>query len=112
MVKITAYLRPHKLEQVKMAIAELPITGISVVDARGRGRSEEQPVYFGGAAIQAALPIKSKLTVVVPEDIAEAVIQKIVDNARTGEPGDGKVFTERIEDAVRIRTMERGNSAV
>ncbi|MCX7800190.1 MAG: P-II family nitrogen regulator [Fimbriimonadales bacterium] len=110
MVRIIAFIRPHKLEQVKSAIASLGITGMNVADARGTGNSPERSHWLGGDA--PALPIKSRVEVVVSDDLMEPIVRAIEENARTGEPGDGKIFVERIADAVRIRTGERGETAV
>lgn len=110
MVRIIAFIRPHKLEQVKSAIASLGITGMNVSDARGTGNSPERSNWLGGEA--PALPIKSRVEVVVPDDLMDPIVEAIEENARTGEPGDGKIFVERILDAIRIRTGERGETAV
>ncbi|MFY9235251.1 MAG: P-II family nitrogen regulator [Fimbriimonadaceae bacterium] len=112
MVRITCYIRPHKLEQVKTAIATLGISGMSVSDVRGTGNSPETSSWFGGEEHVIALPVKSRIDVVAPDDLREALIKTILDNARTGEPGDGKIFVEEILDAVRVRTLERGESAI
>lgn len=112
MVRITAYVRPHKLEEVKTAVSNLGVSGLTVTDVRGCGSSPERPASFAGQEILVTLPVRSKLETVVPEAMQEAVIEAIVKFARTGEPGDGKVFVEPIEDAVRVRTGERGPDAV
>ncbi len=111
MVRIIAFIRPHKLEQVKSAIASLGITGMNVADARGTGNSPERTHWLGGGEAP-ALPIKSRIEVVVTDALLEPILQAIEENARTGEPGDGKIFVERIVDAIRIRTGERGETAV
>lgn len=112
MVRVIAYLRPHKLEGVKAAVTSLGISGMSVADVRGTGASEEPATWFAGQETVVAMPIKSRLEMIVPADLAEPVVQAIVEHARTGEPGDGKIFLEPIEDAIRIRTLERGLDAV
>lgn len=112
MVKVTCIVRPHKLEEVKTAIANVGVTGMSVSDVRGRGNSEEKAVWFGGQEILVALPIKSKIVVVVPDELAELVVQSVLQSAKTGEAGDGKIFLEPVSDAIRIRTLERGEVAV
>ena len=112
MIRITCYIRPHKLEQVKSAIAVLGISGMNVVDARGSGNSPEKSAWPSGDEHLVALPIKSRVEVVASDDLQEAIVQAIVENAWTGEPGDGKVFVERVADAIRIRTGERGDAAV
>lgn len=108
MVRITCYMRPHRLEAVKTAVADVGITGMSVSDVRGRGSSPERAVVFAGHELHVSLPMKSKLVVVVDDDLREEVIQAMIANARTGEEGDGKIFVEPIIDAIRIRTLERG----
>lgn len=112
MLRITCLIRPHKLEQVKSAIAALGISGLNVSDVRGVGNSPEQANWFAGQEHLVALPLKSKLEVIAPDDLKEAIVDAILENARTGEPGDGKIFIERMADAIRIRTGERGDSAI
>lgn len=112
MVRIICFIRPHKLEQVKSAIAGLGITGMNVADSRGTGNSAEKAHWLGGSDDLISLPVKSRVEVVVPDDLREAVVEAIAENARTGEPGDGKIFVEAILDAIRIRTGETGETAV
>jgi nitrogen regulatory protein P-II 1 len=112
MIKVTCYVRPHRLEEVKTAISSLGVTGMSVSDVRGCGSSPERPTWFAGQELLVALPVRSKVVVVVPDELSERVVQAVLDVARTGEPGDGKLFLEPVEDAVRIRTRERGDAAV
>ena len=112
MVRITCYLRPHKLEDVKTAVSNLEISGLTVTDVRGCGNSPEAPSQLAGREVLIALPIRSKLEVVVLDGLQEAVIAAVIASARTGSPGDGKIFVEPVEDAVRIRTRERGEAAV
>ena len=112
MIRVTAYVRPHRLEMVKTAVAAVGVSGITVADVRGTGNSPESASLFGGAAQAGAMPIRSKLTVVVADDLADAVVEAMIENARTGEPNDGKIFLERVTDAVRVRTGERGDAAV
>lgn len=111
-VRITAYVRPHKLEEVKTAVSNLGVSGLTVTDVRGRGASPEVASTFAGQEILIALPVRSKLETVVSAEMQEAVIEAVLRSAWTGEPGDGKVFVEPIEDVVRIRTGERGQDAV
>lgn len=112
MIRITAFVRPHKLEEVKTAVASLDISGMSVSDVRGCGNSPERPVVFAGQELLIALPVRSKLVVVARDDLREPIVRAILEAARTGEPGDGKIFIERMADAIRIRTGERGDVAV
>ncbi len=110
MIRVFAYIKPHRLEGVKSAVAALGVTGLTVADVRGTGASEEHTDLLSGAVV--ALPIRSRLEVVVPDEMREPVVRTIVEAARTGEPNDGKVFVERVADALRVRTGERGESAV
>jgi nitrogen regulatory protein PII len=112
MVKITALIRPHKLEEVKTAVADLGVSGMNVGDVRGCGNSPEVSTAFGGAASVVALPVKARLCVVAPDHLVERVIEEIVRHAGTGLPGDGKIFIERVEDVLRVRTGERGEPAL
>lgn len=108
MKRIICFLRPHRLEAVKTAIAELGITGLTVNDVRGCGTSPEPQVALGGQTHVVALPIRSRLSTVVPDDLVEPIIESIIAVAQTGMSGDGKIFVEPIEDSIRIRTEERG----
>jgi len=112
MIRVTCYIRPHKLEEVKTAISNVGVTGMSVSDVRGSGNSPEMPAVFAGQQMVIALPIKSKVEVFAHDEMMEPLVQAIISGAYTGEPGDGKIFIERVSDAVRIRTEERGDPAV
>ena len=112
MTRVFCYIRPHRLEPVKSAIAALGVNGLSVSDVRGTGNSPETSDWFGGEEGLVALPIRSRVEVVAPDELTEEIIQAIIENAYTGEDGDGKVFVEKIVDAIRIRTLERGDAAI
>jgi nitrogen regulatory protein P-II 1 len=112
MVRITCFVRPHRLEAVKTAIAAVGITGMTVSDVRGCGNSPESTEWFGGEAGVVALPIRSKLMTVVPSRLAESAVKAILGVARTGRDGDGKIFLEPVVGAVRVRTKESGEAAV
>jgi nitrogen regulatory protein P-II 1 len=88
------------------------VSGLSVSDVRGTGNSPESSDFLGGDEGVIAMPIRSRLEVVASDDLAEPIVQAILESAQTGEHGDGKIFIERILDAVRIRTEERGEAAV
>jgi nitrogen regulatory protein P-II 1 len=111
-VRITCYIKPHNLEAVKSAIAALGVSGMSVSDVRGTGNSEETTAWFGGDESLMALPIRSRLTVVAPDVLQEEIVSAILESAQTGQPGDGKIFIERVQDVIRVRTQERGEVAV
>ncbi len=112
MKKIEAIIRPTKLDEVKQALDELGIVGMTVTDVRGygaqRGHTER---YRGNTYIVNLLP-KMKLEIVVRDEQAESVIELVQSAAQTGEVGDGKIFLSSIERAVRIRTGEEGEVAL
>ena len=85
---------------------------MTVSDVRGTGTSPEQSQWLGGSETLIALPVRSRVEVVVPNDLTDAITDAILENAHTGEPGNGKIFIEDILDAIRVRTNERGAIAV
>ena len=112
MHRVICFIRPHRLEPVKSAIAALGVTGLSVSDVRGTGNSPERADFLGGDEGLIALPIRARVEVVASEDMTEAIIEAILETAQTGEEGDGKIFVEPVLDAIRIRTEERGEAAI
>ncbi len=112
MIKIIAIIRPHRLEEVKTAVASLNVSGMTVTDVRGAGSRPEVSSTFAGQEILISLPIRSKIEVVCSEDQKDEIVAAILEGARTGEPGDGKIFIENVENAVRIRTGEAGDAVV
>jgi nitrogen regulatory protein PII len=110
MVRIIAFIRPHQLEAVKSAIAAAGVAGLNVADAKGRGNSVEKEQRFMTEVD--ALRMRSRVEVVCSDDLKNDVIGAILETARTGQPGDGKIFVEQILDARRIRTGEIGSSAI
>lgn len=109
MIRVTAYVRPFRLEDVQAAVAAVGVGGLTVADVRGAGVDPETSPYGPGVV---ALPLRARVTVVAPDDLVEAVVAAIVENSRTGAPGDGKIFLERVSDAVRVRTGERGSEGL
>lgn len=107
-----AYIRPHKLEEVKTALAERGVTGVTVSEVRGCGRSPEPSDWLLGKEYVVSLPARIKLETVVPDAISEAVASTIAKSARSGRPGDGKIVLQRELDCVRVRTGERGEKAL
>lgn len=103
-----AYIKPHKLEEVRSALAILPITGLSVSDVRGCGTNNEAPTTFLGLQSVIRMPIRSKIELVVHDEIADEVIETLLESAHTGQAGDGKIFVEPVLDCIRIRTGDRG----
>jgi nitrogen regulatory protein P-II 1 len=112
MKKIEAVIRPSRLEQVKIALGEIGVTGMSVTDVRGRGRQAGLRESFRGAAYDIELPLKARLEIVVRDEDVDEIVETIANHARTGEPGDGKIFVLPMGDAIRIRTEERGDEVL
>lgn len=112
MIRILVFIRPHRLEQVKSAIAAIGVSGMTVSDVRGTGNSPEPAQWFAGEGQVIPLPIRSRIEVVIPDEIKDAVVQAILDSAQTGEASDGKIFIQPVETAVRVRTGERGEAAL
>lgn len=112
MKKIEAYVRPSRLEAVKQALSEEGVRGLSVSEVVGGGKGVRQKIVYRGAEISLDLKPQAKIEMVVPDDRAERLVEVIAEAARTGEPGDGKIFVLAVEEALRIRTGERGDSAI
>jgi nitrogen regulatory protein P-II 1 len=112
MKKIEAIIKPFKLDDVKEALTGAGIIGMTVTEVRGFGRQKgHTEMYRGGEYTVDFLP-KIKIEIVVPDALADKVVALVVGAARTGSIGDGKVFVELLEEALRIRTGERGDNAV
>lgn len=114
MKKIEAIIRPMRLEPVKAALAEESgITGMTISDVRGCGRQGGHPAgVYRGQQYVISLPPKIKIELTVTDDAVDRIIATIVSYARTGEQGDGKIFVLPVGDAVRVRTGDRGDSAI
>jgi nitrogen regulatory protein P-II 1 len=110
--KIEAIIKPFKLDEVKEALHEVGVSGITVTEAKGFGRQKGHTELYRGAEYVVDFLPKVKLEVVVPDDLTERVVEAITNAAKTGRIGDGKIFVVPIESAVRIRTGERDESAV
>jgi len=112
MKKIEAIIKPFKLEEVKEALAEVGVQGMTVTEVKGFGRQKGHTEIYRGSEYTVDFLPKVKIEIVVDDAQAEGVAQSIVKSANTGKIGDGKVFISAIEDAIRIRTGETGSSAV
>jgi nitrogen regulatory protein P-II 1 len=110
--KIEAIIKPFKLDEVKEALHEVGVSGITVTEAKGFGRQKGHTELYRGAEYVVDFLPKVKLEVVVSDSLAERVVEAISNAAQTGRIGDGKVFVIPIESAVRIRTGERDDDAV
>jgi nitrogen regulatory protein P-II 1 len=112
MKKIEAVIKPFKLDDVKTALTSAGIIGMTVTEVRGFGRQKGHTEMYRGGEYKVDFLPKIKLEIVVPDSLADKVVSLVVAAARTGSIGDGKVFVEPLEEALRIRTGERGDNAV
>jgi nitrogen regulatory protein P-II 1 len=112
MKKIEAVIKPFKLNDVKEALNDIGIHGMTVVEAKGFGRQKGHTEIYRGSEYTVDFLPKIKIETVLPDSQVEAAVQAIIKAAKTGKIGDGKVFVSTIDDAWRIRTDERGDSAV
>jgi nitrogen regulatory protein P-II 1 len=110
--KIEAIIKPFKLDEVKEALHEVGVSGITVTEAKGFGRQKGHTELYRGAEYVVDFLPKVRLEVVVDDDQAERVVEAIANAARTGRIGDGKIFVSSIESAMRIRTGERDSDAI
>ena len=112
MKKIEAIIKPFKLDEVKEALQEIGVQGLSVIEAKGFGRQKGHTELYRGAEYVVDFLPKVKIEVVIPDDILDEVITAIIDSAKTGKIGDGKIFVSEIQQAIRIRTSEDGADAL
>ena len=112
MIKLEAIIRPSKLDDVKEALDEIGIKGITVISVMGAGKQRGRTQYYRGQEYVVNLLDKTKLEIVISDDKVEGVIEAVTKAAYTGEIGDGKIFLSKVEDCVRIRTGERGEIAL
>ena len=112
MKKIEAVIKPFKLEEVKDALAEVGIEGMTVTEVKGFGRQKGHTEIYRGSEYTVDFLPKIKLEVVVADEAAEGAVKAINTAAKTGKIGDGKVFVSSIDEAIRIRTDETGNEAL
>ncbi len=112
MKKIDAIIKPFKLEDVKEALAEIGVEGMTVTEVKGFGRQKGHTEIYRGSEYTVDFLPKIKLEIVLADNMVDAAVEAIVNAAKTGKIGDGKVFVSPIENAVRIRTAETGEDAV
>ena len=112
MKKIEAIIKPFKLEEVKEALSEIGVQGMTVTEVKGFGRQKGHTEIYRGSEYTVDFLPKIKVELVLADTQVEAAVGAIIKAAKTGKIGDGKVFVSSIEEAVRIRTEERGNQAV
>ena len=112
MLKIEAVIQPAKLDAVKDALIEAGIDGMTILEARGHGRQKGHSEFYRGREYTIDLLPKVKIELVVIDDMKDKVVEAILGAARTGHIGDGKIFISRIDEAIRIRNDERGETAI
>ncbi|MBK7998554.1 MAG: P-II family nitrogen regulator [Verrucomicrobia bacterium] len=112
MKKIEAIIKPFKLEEVKDALHELGIQGMTVTEAKGFGRQKGHTEIYRGSEYTVDFLPKLKVELVITDDLVERAVAAIIKGAKTGKIGDGKIFVSSIEEAIRIRTEEKGDQAV
>ncbi len=112
MKKIEAIIKPFKLEEVKEALAEIGVEGMTVTEVKGFGRQKGHTEIYRGSEYTVDFLPKIKLEIVLPTELVEAATNAIVNAAKTGKIGDGKIFIVPVEQAIRIRTEEMGQAAV
>jgi nitrogen regulatory protein P-II 2 len=109
---ITAIIKPFKLDDVRQAVVDMGVHGVTVTEVKGYGRQRGHTELYRGAEYVVDFLPKTKLELAVADDIAEQVIEAIVNVARTGKIGDGKIFVTQLDEVIRIRTGETGSEAV
>ncbi len=112
MRKIEAIIKPFKLDEVKEALHEIGLQGMTVIEAKGFGRQKGHTELYRGAEYVVDFLPKVKIELVCDDDVADRAVEAIVNAARTGRIGDGKIFVTRIDEVVRIRTGEKGVDAI
>ena len=112
MKKVEAIIRPFKLDEVKIALVNAGVVGMTVSEVRGFGRQKGQTERYRGSEYTVEFLQKLKLEIVIEDDQVDLVVDKIIAAARTGEIGDGKIFVTPVAQIIRIRTGEKGDAAV
>jgi nitrogen regulatory protein P-II 1 len=110
--KIEAVVKPHKLDEVKAALSKVGVQGMTVSEVRGFGRQKGHKEQYRGAEYTVDLVPKVKIEIVVSDNSSPAVVEAIMRSAKTGEIGDGKIFVSNLDEVMRIRTGEKGESAI
>lgn len=112
MKKIEAIIKPFKLDDVREAIAGTGVSGLTITEVKGFGRQKGHQELYRGAEYQVDFLPKVKIEVVVTDELVDLIVERIVEVAKTGKIGDGKIFIYDVERAIRIRTGEEGNEAL
>ncbi|MDH3218422.1 MAG: P-II family nitrogen regulator [Gammaproteobacteria bacterium] len=109
---VTAIIKPFRLEEVRAALSEIGIQGLTVYEVKGFGRQKGHTELYRGAEYVVDYIPKTKIEVAIDDDQLDAVIEAIIESAKTGKIGDGKIFVIPLENAIRVRTSETGSSAL
>ncbi len=112
MKKIEAIIKPFKLDEVKDALNAIGIQGLTVTEVKGFGRQKGHVELYRGAEYEISFIPKVKIETIVADAVAEKVISTIMEKAKTGKIGDGKIFVSKVEEVIRIRTGEKGDTAI
>ena len=112
MKKIEASIKPFKLDEVKEALAEVGVEGMTVTEVKGFGRQKCQTEIYRGSEYTVDFLPKLKMDIVLPDEKVDAAVTALIKSARTGKIGDGKIFILPLEQAIRIRTEEKGDQAI
>ena len=112
MKKIEAIIKPFKLDEVKDALAAIGVEGMTIAEVKGFGRQKGHTEIYRGSEYTVDFLPKLKMEIVLPDAKVDAAIAAIIDSARTGKIGDGKIFVQPVEQAIRIRTEDKGDSAL
>ena len=112
MKKLEAIIQPSRFESVKDALLEMGVEGLTVTEVRGHGRQKGHTAVYRGREYTVDLLPKIKVETVLPDALADRVVETILKTAKTGQIGDGKIFISRVEEAIRIRNEERGENAL
>jgi nitrogen regulatory protein PII len=112
MRKIEAIIKPFKLDEVKQALSEIGIMGMTITEVKGYGRQKGHKEIYRGAEYQVDFIPKIKIEIIVEQSMVDLVVNKIIESARTGKIGDGKIFVLPVEEVIRVRTGETGKDAI
>jgi nitrogen regulatory protein P-II 1 len=112
MKKVEAIIKPFKLDDVKAGLNAIGIMGMTVTEVKGFGRQKGHVEVYRGTEYEVNFLPKIKIEVVIPDSIIDKVVSTIIEKARTGNIGDGKIFISSLEDVIRIRTLEKGETAI
>lgn len=112
MKKIEAIIKPLKIDDVKTALTGIGVQGMTVSEVKGFGRQKGHTEVYRGTEYETLFITKAKIEVVVPDELLERAVATIMEKARDGKPGDGKIFVSSLEDVIRIRTGEKGVTAI